>query len=87
MAIYHLSAQVTSRATGWSVLAAAAYRSASRLEDTHTGVAHDFTRKEQVVHAEALLPEDAPAAWADRGVLWNVVEAGEHRRMPSSPAR
>jgi Ti-type conjugative transfer relaxase TraA len=80
MAIYHLSAQVISRGAGRSVVAAAAYRAASRLEDARTGVAHDFTRKEQVVHAEVLLPDGAPAPWSDRGVLWNAVEAREKRK-------
>ncbi|MFC7557645.1 Ti-type conjugative transfer relaxase TraA [Pseudoroseomonas wenyumeiae] len=80
MAIYHLSAQVISRGAGRSVVAAAAYRAATRLEDTRTGLAHDFTRKEHVVHAEVLLPDGAPAAWADRSVLWNAVEAGEKRK-------
>ncbi|MCG7363736.1 Ti-type conjugative transfer relaxase TraA [Roseomonas sp. ACRSG] len=80
MAIYHLSAQVISRGAGRSVVAAAAYRAATRLEDTRTGLAHDFTRKEHVVHAEVLLPDGAPTAWADRGTLWNAVEAGEKRK-------
>jgi Ti-type conjugative transfer relaxase TraA len=79
MAIYHLSAQVISRGAGRSVVAAAAYRAASRLEDDRTGVAHDFTAKAGVVHAEVLLPDGAPAAWSDRSVLWNAVEAGEKR--------
>jgi Ti-type conjugative transfer relaxase TraA len=80
MAIYHLSAQVISRGAGRSVVAAAAYRAATRLEDARTGVAHDFTRKEHVVHEAVLLPDGAPAAWADRGTLWNAVEAGEKRK-------
>jgi Ti-type conjugative transfer relaxase TraA len=80
MAIYHLSAQVISRGSGRSVVAAAAYRAASRLEDARTGVSHDFSAKTGVVHAAVLLPEGAPAAWADRAVLWNVVEAAERRK-------
>jgi Ti-type conjugative transfer relaxase TraA len=80
MAIYHLSAQVISRGAGRSVVAAAAYRAATRLEDARTGVAHDFTAKDHVVHAEVLLPEGAPTAWADRSLLWNAVEAGERRK-------
>jgi Ti-type conjugative transfer relaxase TraA len=80
MAIYHLSAQVISRGSGRSVVAAAAYRAASRLEDARTGVTHDFTAKAGVVHAEVLLPEGAPTAWTDRSVLWNAVEAGERRK-------
>lgn len=80
MAIYHLSAKVISRGAGRSVVAAAAYRSASRLPDERTGVSHDFTAKVGVVHAEVLLPEGAPAAWGDRSMLWNAVEAGERRK-------
>jgi Ti-type conjugative transfer relaxase TraA len=80
MAIYHLSAKVISRGSGRSVVAAAAYRAAERLEDSRTGVAHDFLAKGSVVHTEVLLPSGAPAAWADRSVLWNAVEAGEKRK-------
>nr|WP_073139672.1 Ti-type conjugative transfer relaxase TraA [Roseomonas rosea] len=80
MAIYHLSAKVISRGAGRSVVAAAAYRSASRLPDERTGVSHDFTAKAGVVHAEVLLPEGAPSSWSDRGTLWNAVEAGERRK-------
>ena len=36
MAIYHFSAKVISRSTGRSAVAAAAYRSASRLYDERT---------------------------------------------------
>jgi Ti-type conjugative transfer relaxase TraA len=80
MAIYHLSAQVISRGAGRSVVAAAAYRAATRLEDARTGVAHDFTAKDHLVHAEVLLPDGAPAAWADRSTLWNAVESREKRK-------
>jgi Ti-type conjugative transfer relaxase TraA len=80
MAIYHLSAQVISRGAGRSVVAAAAYRAATRLDEKRTGIAHDFTRKEQVVHAEILLPDGAPTTWSDRSTLWNAVEASETRK-------
>jgi Ti-type conjugative transfer relaxase TraA len=80
VAIYHLSAKIISRGTGRSVVAAAAYRAAERLQDERLGRAHDFTAKTGVVHREVLLPEGAPAAWLDRAVLWNAVEAAEKRR-------
>ncbi|MCG7360601.1 Ti-type conjugative transfer relaxase TraA [Roseomonas sp. ACRSG] len=80
MAIYHLSAQVISRGTGRSVVAAAAYRAATRLEDSRTGLVHDFTRKDHVLHAKVLLPDGAPTAWADRSLLWNAVESSEKRK-------
>ena len=75
MAIYHFSAKVISRAGGSSAVAAAAYRSASRLHDERLDRPHDFTNKAGVVHSEILLPEGAPERWRDRATLWNEVEA------------
>ena len=80
MAIYHFSAKVISRAAGSSAVAAAAYRSASRLHDQRLGRHHDFSNKAGVVHSEVLLPENAPEAWHDRERLWNDVEAAELRK-------
>jgi len=80
VAIYHLSAKVISRADGRSAVAAAAYRSASELQDERLGRAHDFTNKAGVIHSEIMLPEGAPARLADRATLWNEVEATEKRK-------
>ncbi len=80
MAIYHFSAKIISRANGSSALAAAAYRSASRLHDQRLDRHHDFSNKAGVVHSEVLLPDGAPEAWRDREVLWNAVEAVEVRK-------
>jgi Ti-type conjugative transfer relaxase TraA len=80
VAIYHFSAKVISRANGSSAVAAAAYRSASRLEDERLGRAHDFTNKAGVVHSEILAPEGSPERWQDRATLWNEVEATEVRK-------
>ncbi|MDR7156842.1 Ti-type conjugative transfer relaxase TraA [Sphingobium xenophagum] len=80
MAIYHFSAKIISRATGSSALAAAAYRSASRLHDQRLGRHHDFSNKAGVVHSEVMLPDGAPEQWRDRAQLWNDVEAAEIRK-------
>ena len=80
MAIYHFSAKLISRGAGRSAVAAAAYRSASRLQDERLGRAHDYRDKPGVVHSEILLPEGAPDRWLDRATLWNEVEAGEKRK-------
>lgn len=80
MAIYHFSAKVISRAKGSSAVAAAAYRSASRLHDERVDRAHDFSNKAGVIHSEVMLPEGAPERWADRETLWNDVEAKEVRK-------
>jgi Ti-type conjugative transfer relaxase TraA len=80
MAIYHFSAKVISRAKGSSAVAAAAYRSASRLQDERLDRAHDFSAKAGVVHSRILLPEGAPERWRDRETLWNEIEAREVRK-------
>ena len=35
---------------------------------------HFYTRKKGLVWQEVFLPEFAPSAWKERGVLWNAVE-------------
>lgn len=59
VAIYHFSAQVISRASGRSAVAAAAYHS-SALPDEREARTHDFSGK-AVVHSQILVPDGAPA--------------------------
>ncbi|WP_343517822.1 Ti-type conjugative transfer relaxase TraA [Sphingomonas sp.] len=80
MAIYHFSVKVISRAAGRSAVAAAAYRSASRLHDERLDRHHDFTNKSGVVHSEVMLPNGSPEHLGDRETLWNAVEATELRK-------
>ena len=80
MAIYHLHVKVIGRKAGSSAVAAAAYRSGSRLRDERLGREQDFSAKRGVVHSEVILPENAPQAWSDRERLWNAVEASEVRK-------
>ena len=77
MAIYHMSIKTIGRNSGRSSVAAAAYRSAEKIYDHRTGLWHDFTGKGGVVHSEILLPEQAPAYYQDRAILWNAVEHSE----------
>ena len=80
MAIYHLSAKIVTRAKGQSVVASAAYRSASHLYDERLDETFDYTRKGGVEHKEILAPEGAPAWVFDRQALWNAVEKAEKRK-------
>ncbi|PZP44818.1 MAG: Ti-type conjugative transfer relaxase TraA [Azospirillum brasilense] len=89
MAIYHFSARVIGRGQGRSVVAAAAYRSGTRLRDERLGQGFDYSGKAGVVHSEILLPEGAPRHWSApsgeaqrvaRAALWNAVEAAERRK-------
>jgi len=65
---------------GRSVVASASYRSGEVLHDERLGKTFDYTRKEDVLHAEILSPESAPDWVQDRSQLWNNVEASEKRK-------
>lgn len=74
VAIYHCSIKIISRGKGKSAVAAAAYRAGETITNEYDGITHDYTRKGGIVHTEILLPDNAPAEFADRAVLWNAVE-------------
>jgi len=75
IAIYHCSIKIINRGKGGkSAVAAAAYRAAERIKNEYDGMTHDYTRKKGVVFSEILLPNHAPAEYADRATLWNAVE-------------
>jgi ATP-dependent exoDNAse (exonuclease V) alpha subunit len=79
MAIYHCSVEVISRSKGHSSTAAAAYRAGDKIKDERTGELHDYTRKQNCAANGIVLPEGAPAEFADREKLWNAVEKTEKR--------
>ena len=80
MAQYRLSVNVIGRSAGRSATGAAAYRSGERIIDTRTGLIHDYTRKQGVLHTEILAPDNAPDWMRERTQLWNAVEAVERRK-------
>lgn len=80
MAIYHFTAKIVSRRDGRSAIAAAAYRAGQRIKEHQTGITHDFTRKQGVVHSEILTPDSAPDWARNRPELWNAVEEAEKRK-------
>lgn len=75
----HASAKVIQRSSGRSSVAAAAYRSGTKLYDERTGITHDYTRKQGVESSRIYLPENAPQSYRDRQILWNAVEKKENR--------
>ncbi|MDP8985356.1 MAG: MobA/MobL family protein [Pseudomonadota bacterium] len=80
MAIYHLTANIISRARGQRVVAAAAYRAGAALRDERYGVTHNYAARRDTLHAEIMAPEGSPAWVQDREMLWNSVEAREVRK-------
>jgi len=74
MAIFHWSMKIVRRSMGKSAVAAAAYRSGTKLVNEWDGVTHDYRAKQNVAHSEIMLPAHAPPAFQDRSILWNSVE-------------
>ncbi|MGE4046481.1 MAG: MobQ family relaxase [Acetobacteraceae bacterium] len=76
---YHCSVKSVGRAKGRSVVAAAAYRSGTRLEDERTGEVFDYRARGGVVDTFIIAPENAPAWARDRAQLWSRAELAEGR--------
>ena len=76
----HIPVSIIKRSAGRSAVAAAAYRSGTKLTNEWDGMTHDYTRKGGIVHAEIMLPDHAPRSFADRSILWNSVEQIEKAR-------
>lgn len=74
MAIYHMNIKNISRAKGKTAIAAAAYRAGTILTDNETGITHNYAKKSEVTYTEIILPEHAPAEYANRETLWNEVQ-------------
>lgn len=81
MAIYHCSIKSISRGAGRSIIAAAAYCHACKIESEKTGEVHDYSRKQGVDSSAIYLPSGVNPAWAqDRQRLWNAVDVAEKRK-------
>jgi len=78
-ALYHAQAKVFQRSKGRSAVAAAAYRSGSKLTDRRTGEVFDYTDKGHVISSFIMAPTNAPAWAFDREELWNRTEEAERK--------
>ena len=80
MAIFHLNAKIIKRSSGHTSVAAAAYCSASRLNDERLDEVSDYRLKRGVIYSKIMTPLNAPDWSYDRERLWNAVEQVEKRK-------
>ena len=82
MAIYRLEAKIISRGKeGHSAVAAAAYRTGTKIRDERSSRVHDYSnRTKGVVESVILRPENSPEWTAKTSSLWNEVERHEKRK-------
>jgi hypothetical protein len=83
LAIYSASMSTVSRKAGRSSTAAAAYRAGAEIHDERTGLTHDYSKKQGVLHAQLLMPGGIEM---ERGEFWNNIET-HHRRGDAVTAR
>ena len=79
MAIFHFHTSIIKASKGKCAVASAAYISAESLYDKRLGQTFSYTRKEEVVFSEILLPKNAPEHLRDRETLWNEVERVQNK--------
>ena len=79
MAIYSANMKGFSRVKGHSAVAGAAYRACEKIPDQETGVLHDYTRKQGLLHEGIVTPANVnvPEWTQQRGELWNNVHSVE----------
>ncbi|CAN7750059.1 Ti-type conjugative transfer relaxase TraA [Rhizobium sp. LjRoot258] len=89
MAVPHFSVSIVARGSGRSAVLSAAYRHCAKMDCEREARTVDYTRKQDLLHEEFVIPVDAPewlrALIADRSIagaaeaFWNKVEAFEKR--------
>lgn len=80
MSIFHFTIKIGSRGKGQNAIAAAAYRSGTRLMNKELLQVSDYTRKNGVVYSEIALCANAPSEYANREILWNAVHQIEKQK-------
>lgn len=77
MAIYHCSISNVSRARGSSSIATLAYISGEKVHDDRLDKTYQYARSERVLATGTILPDYAPAEYADPKTLFNAIEQYE----------
>jgi len=81
MAIFRLEAKIITRGGGHSAVAAAAYRTGTKLRDERADKIHDYSnRTKGVLESVILRPDNSPEWTAKTSSLWNTVELTEKRK-------
>lgn len=76
---FTMRTSIVRASSGKCAVASAAYQSAENLHDDKLGKSFCYKTKEEVVHKEILLPQNAPHKYNNRETLWNAVERDNDR--------
>jgi hypothetical protein len=81
MALFHSTTKIITRSDGGNAVAAAAYRSGTRMTCARTGQVFNYTRKKEVTYRAILAPPNSPDWLLQRERLSNAIEAVEKSRV------
>lgn len=79
MAIGFVKPRYVSRSTGGSACNSSAYNARTKIKDERTGKLYNWTRKDDNVFHEILLPKHVDQKFKNPAILANDVELNEHR--------
>ena len=80
MEVISLHVDIISRRTGRSAVQMAAYCSRDKLHNDYSGKIYDYTKRNDLIYHEVMLPDFAPDAFHSSEILWNEVEKVEKCR-------
>lgn len=78
--MFHLSTNPIKRSAGRSATASAAYRAGCKIEDSRTGLKHDYSKKQGIVKTDCFIFSNGQKLNIDRAELWNAAEKAEKRK-------
>ena len=87
MDFFHWTTKIVSRNKGKSAVAASAYISGTKMENTWDGVTHDYTRKKHVIYTEVMLPPTLHGNMRIAAFFGTALNGMKPRLTPSSPGR
>ena len=73
MAIAFARVSIHSRSKGHSTIAASSYRAGIKLLDERTGIIHDYSKRDDVIYDDVILPKDSDDSFLNRETLWNAI--------------
>lgn len=80
MNVVNFDVRIISRNNGRSAVQMAAYCGRDRLYNEKDKRTYDYTKREDLVHHEVMLPDHAPEIFRDSSTLWNSVEKVERNK-------
>ena len=78
--VIHWRMEILGRSGGGSVISYSAYSAGARMRDISSGNTYDWSKRQDVIFSDVMLPPNAPPQYANRETLWQAVEKIEKNK-------